>query len=135
MNRLERRALQVVVAVLALVPLSAGLQGVIEGPAATLGDPAAGPRPVDLDSHYRYLSGLLLGLGLLFLSCIPGIERKGTRFRLAAAVVFVGGLGRALSLALHGAPTWPHLVGLGLELAVVPALAVWQARVARSAPS
>ncbi|WP_404325468.1 DUF4345 family protein [Aerophototrophica crusticola] len=43
----------------------------------------------------------------------------------------LGGLGRLLSLLFHGAPTLPHLVGLGLELGVVPLLCLWQGRVAR----
>ncbi len=55
--RREKRALQAIVALLALVPLAAGLSGVISGPAFLH---AMQPWPADLDSHLRYLSGVLL---------------------------------------------------------------------------
>jgi hypothetical protein len=125
-----RRALQAAVAVLSLIPISAGLAGVLMGPAA-FGDPA-GSWAAGLDSHVRFLSGIFLALGLVFLSTVARIERQGPRFRLAAGAVVVGGLARAWSLAVAGVPDWPHLAGLGMELVVVPLLVVWQARVARA---
>lgn len=123
---MERRILQAAVALLALVPVSAGLAGVIRGP-AFLG--AEAPWPADLDSHLRYLSGLLFALGLGWWSCVPSIETKGRRFRLLAAVTVAGGLGRLAALGLAGAPSAGHLAGLGLELVVVPGLVLWQRRV------
>ncbi len=114
-------------AVLAAIPLGVGAAGVATG-TSYLG--AAGPT-IDLDSHFRYLSGIFMALGVVFYSCVPAIERKGARFGLAAALVFAGGLGRLAGLLALGPPTWPHLAGLGLELGAVPALALWQRRVAR----
>lgn len=121
-----KRMLQAVVALLALVPTSTGLAGIVLGPDFLRLDP---PWPADLDSHFRFLSGVFLGVGLGFYSCIPAIERKGPRFRLLAALVFSGGLARLLSLAMAGAPSAGHLIGLGMELAIVPLLVLWQARV------
>jgi hypothetical protein len=91
--------------------------------------------PADLDSHFRYLSGLLLAIGIGFASCIAGIERKTKRFRLLALLVFAGGLGRLISLASAGVPGSGHLFGLAMELGAVPLLVLWQARVASRAPS
>ena len=125
----ERRLLQAAVAVAALVPLTAGTLGMIEGP-AMLRD-LVGAAPVDLDSHFRYLSGLLAGIGVGFVSCIPAIERRGSRFRLLGAIVVFGGLSRLGSLAGAGTPGPGHLFGLGMELAIVPMLMIWQARFAR----
>jgi len=85
------------------------------------------------DAHFRYLSGLLLAVGFGFLSTVPRIERRASRFRLLAAIVVVGGLGRLLSLVLTGAPDAPTLFPLGMELAVTPLLVLWQARVVRVA--
>jgi hypothetical protein len=51
------------------------LFGVLFGPTLT----GEANISVSGDSHYRYLSGLLLGIGLLFWSCIPGIEAKTGR--------------------------------------------------------
>jgi hypothetical protein len=97
-----------------------------------------GPAAVELpgitasqDSHARYLCGLLLGIGLAFWSMVPAIERHGARFRLLAAIVVLGGLGRFASLAVAGEPLAPMLLGgLARELVVTPLLAVWQARLA-----
>ena len=126
----QKRLLQTIVAILCCVPLSAGLAGVLLGPTALGGAILDGP---DLDSHFRYISGVFLGVGLGFVSCIPEIERKGARFRLLTAFVFLGGLARLGSLLIVGPPSWPHLVGLGLELFAVPALAFWQWRLSSAA--
>jgi hypothetical protein len=124
----ERRLLQLVVALACLVPLGIGTLGMIEGPAVLRGVDAA---PPDLDSHFRYLSGLLLGIGLGFASCIPRIERRGRRFRLLAGIVVVGGVGRLLSLPAVGIPGEGHVFGLAMELVAVPLIMLWQARVER----
>lgn len=123
----ERRWLQGAVAIGSLVPLSAGTAGVLMGPLLT-GDSAG----IAGDSHYRYLSGLLLGIGLIFLTTIPGIEDKGRRFRLLTAIVVVGGLGRAVGYAAIGLPDAVMLAALVMELAVTPALCLWQWRIARA---
>lgn len=125
----EKRLLQAAVAVAALVPVSAGLAGVVFGTAMIDLTPVA----VSTDSHFRYLAGLLLAIGLAFWSTVPGIERKTGRFRLLAIIVAIGGCGRAVSLALVGAPSTPMLFALAMELVVTPLLALWQARVARRA--
>lgn len=125
----ERRLLQLVAGAAALVPLSFGAIGVISG-AAWL---AKARVPADLDSHFRYLSGIFLMLGVGFASCIPAIERRGERFRLLGAMVVAGGLARAVSLAMVGPPSTGHLAGLAMELVVVPLLLLWQARVSSRA--
>jgi hypothetical protein len=130
---LERRLLQAAVALGCVVPLAAGAVGVMHGPEMLSG--VGEGSPADLDSHFRYLSGLLLATGLAFASCIPGIERKTGRFRLLAFLVFVGGLGRLHSLISVGLPGTGHVFGLAMELGAVPLLVLWQARVARKAPS
>lgn len=124
----ERRLLQASIAIACLVPLLAGGAGVLTGPSEIRGGAGA---PIDVDSHFRYLSGLLLGIGLAFLSCVPRIETHAARLRLLAAIVVIGGLGRALSLATQGLPGPEHQFALVMELGVVPLVTVWQARVAR----
>lgn len=123
----NRRALQAVVAVLALIPTGIGLAGIVLGPDFLRLNP---PWPADLDSHFRFLSGIFLGVGIIFYSCISAIEAKTGRFRLAAALILCGGLARLWSLAELGAPSAGHLAGLAMELVVVPLLVVWQAHIA-----
>lgn len=122
----ERRLLQIAVALACLVPFSASLAGIVGG-AAWL---ARGPVATDLDSHFRYLSGIFLALGIAFASCIPAIERRTARFRLLGAMVVAGGLARLLSLWAAGAPGTGMRFGLVMELVVVPLLLLWQARLA-----
>ena len=124
----ERFALQATVAVLALVPISAGLMGALLG-VDMLGRGAPAVR--DVASHEHYLSGLLLGIGLAYWATIPRIEAEGARFRMLTAIVFVGGLARLVALSLHGVPSAPMLFGLVMELGVTPALALWRERVER----
>jgi hypothetical protein len=126
---LEKRSLQVAVSVACLVPLGAGGQGMIEGADMMRGiDP---PLPVDLDSHFRYLSGLLFGIGLAFALCVPDIEKKGPLFRILAIIVFIGGLARLLSATQFGLPSGGHRFGLFMELVTVPSLTLWHLRVTR----
>jgi hypothetical protein len=126
----ERRLLQAVVIILALIPVAAGIAGVVGGP-AFLG--VEKPWPVDLDSYFRFLSGVFLALGIAWYSCVPNIERNTARFRLLAALTFAGGLARLSSLLVSGTPSTGHRVGLIIELIVVPLLVLWQARVAAKA--
>ena len=124
----ERRILQSVVGVLAAIPVLAGAEGVISGPEFL---DVSEPWPADLDSHFRFLSGIFLAVGIGWYSCIPAIETHGARFRLLAALTVAGGLARLFSLMLGTIPSGGHLGGLGIELVVVPLLVLWQARIAR----
>lgn len=120
-------ALRVAVALGGVVPVVAGGAGVLAG----LGMLGIEPHAfVTLDSHYRYLSGLLLGIGLAFWSTIPRIELQGGRFRLLTLLIVIGGLGRLYALLTTEVPAPPMLFGLAMELVVTPALCLWQARVA-----
>jgi hypothetical protein len=125
-SQIEKRALQTVVAVAALTPLLIGLTGVISGPDFLK---LSYPWPADLDSHFRFYSGIFVAIGLGWYSCIPGIELKGPRFRMLAALTFAGGLARLFSLITVGLPSMGHRAGLAMELIVVPLLVLWQARI------
>ncbi|MEG3083201.1 DUF4345 domain-containing protein [Sphingomonas sp. PB2P12] len=120
---IEKRLLQAVIAVACLLPLIVGGQGVLHGP-APFGHLAEVPR--DLDSHFRYISGIFFATGSGFLSCIPDIERKGPRFRLLGGLIFVGGVSRGISLMAVGVPSQGHVLGLVMETVVVPLLMLWQ---------
>ena len=124
---MERRALQLVILIAGLVPVGGGGSGVLLGQAAF--GPWAGAGE---DSHIRYLSGLLLAIGLIFWACIPAIERRGEIVRVLTLAVFIGGLARLGGLFAMGDPgrmKW----ALAMELIVTPLICLWQARVARIA--
>lgn len=116
----ERRWLQVTIAVAGLVPVGGGLWGVL-GHMATTGATST--------SNARYLSGLLLAIGLTFWISAPTIERRGTVVRALAAIIFVGGVARLAGAVL--VTGFPPQVALPLvmELGVTPLLALWRERV------
>ena len=118
-----RLIFQFCVALAGLVPVIGGALGVLH--------PIAGANPWAV-SHDRYLSGLLLAIGLAFWTTLPAIETKSGRFRLLTALVAIGGLSRLVG-GLSGDPLSPPVAAaLVMELGVTPLLCLWQARVGRN---
>ena len=122
----ERRLLQIVVAVLCLSPLGFGLLGMVRGSGAFGG--AAG---IGADSHFRYLSGIFFGVGVMAVSCIPAIERRTERFSWVILFVVIGGVARLAGLALVAVPAGTMFYAVFVELVITPLLGLWQRRVAR----
>ena len=122
----ERRLLQLAVAIACLVPLSAGTAGVALGTAAVAGDIGRGH---EIDGHVRYLSGLLLGVGIAFAATIPTIERRSELFAALTSMVVLGGLARLWGLLAFDLQAAPQLFALVMELGVAPLLFAWQKRV------
>ncbi len=116
----ETLLLKIAVSAAAVVPVAAGLAGVIGGALANT---------ASFDSHYRYLSGLLLGLGVAFWSVVPDLGRRSPLLGVLTLIVFTGGVCRLYALAVRGDP---GVMGLALimEMIVTPALFVWHRRVA-----
>ncbi len=125
----NRLMLQIAVAFAGLVPVTAGAAGAFWPEAFFLAH-----QPSAL-THGAYLSGLLLGIGLAFWSLVPTIERQTRGITILTAIVVLGGLARLVLAARLGA--WGPWVTLPLvmELAVTPALCLWQHRAARSSLS
>ena len=126
---MERRALQLSILVAGIVPVFGG------GAGALLGERAFGPYALSgagaaEDSHMRYLSGLLLAIGLAYWACIPTVERRGEIVRLLTAIIVIGGLARLGGVFVAGDPG-PMRWALVMELGVAPLIWLWQARVAR----
>jgi len=119
----ERSLLQLCIIVGGFIPISAGLAGIFLGP-----DVLNAAVSTEFDSHFRYLSGLLFGVGLGFWSTVPHIEARGARFKLLGLIVFVGGCARLISLIAVGRPSAGMLGALTMELVVTPLLCWWQYR-------
>jgi hypothetical protein len=129
-NRTERRALQIVVAIACLSPLGFGLLGMIHG-----GGAFGGIASIDADSHFRYLSGLFFGIGVMAISCVPRIERHRERFGWVVLFVVIGGLARLYGFASHGVPEGSHFYAVFMELVVTPLLGLWQRRLSTQSQS
>ena len=121
---MDRRLLQIAVAVAGLVPVAAGALGALRPELLIAG-------PAHALTHGAYLSGLLMGLGLAFWSLIPTIERQGHVFGLLTGLVALGGLARVFTAARLGAWSLSVELPLIMELGVTPALWLWQRRIAQ----
>jgi hypothetical protein len=125
---MSRRALQIVTGVLAVIPMltgAIGMFGLSDPLYAGLALPAA---PL-LDGNLRFLAGVWLGLGLAMVWLIPRIERETALFRAIWGAIFIGGLGRLLSMLLVATPPAPFIGFTLLELMGAPIFILWQSRV------
>lgn len=127
----ERRLFHIAVFLAAFVPISAGAAGIWD-PQLVGGHQLL---TANFDSHFRYMSGLLLGLGIAFLWTAWKIETRSAQFQLLGWIVIAGGLGRLFGMASLGLPEMAHRLALGMELGVVPLLMVWLSRIMRRSSS
>lgn len=119
----EKQLFQYVVGIAACVPVAGGLYGILAGTDAD----------IDLDSHYRYMSGILLAIGLAYWSCIPRIEDMAARIRLLTVLVVAGGIGRLYGVIDEGAPSIPMRLALSMELVVTPLICLWHIHIKKAA--
>jgi uncharacterized protein YjeT (DUF2065 family) len=129
---MSRRLLQIMTGLLALVPILTGIitmLGVRDPLYASTDIPEL---PV-LDGNLRFFGGLWLGLGLALLWLVPRIERETALFRAIWGAIFLGGIGRALSILLIDLPPMAFVGFTILELVGAPLFIYWQSRVAAAA--
>ncbi|MCH2547163.1 MAG: DUF4345 domain-containing protein [Alphaproteobacteria bacterium] len=122
----QRRLLQICISLASLVPLSAGLAGMVVG-SNLLGEITS----ISLDSHFRYLSGLLFTLGLGFITAVPRIESHTSRIRILTLLVVVGGIARLVAALAIGMPSTAMTAAIAMELIITPALCLWQSHIAK----
>jgi Domain of unknown function (DUF4345) len=118
-----RRALQIVLGVLSLVPLTVALQGIVMGADRILPTEVV---TAQFDSHYRYLSGVYLAVSFTIWWAIPTIERRGAMVRIVCLGIVAGGIGRLLSIVQVGEPDRLAIGFTVFELLGVPLIAGWQ---------
>lgn len=78
-----------------------------------------------LNSQIRFLACVWLGFGMFLIFCLRDIERNFAVLRFALAILFLGGIGRLISLLQFGFPSTS--VGIGfivfaliVEIIVIP---------------
>ncbi len=128
---MNKRSLQITSGLLGIVPVTTGLvqlMGVHDPLYASLHLPP----DATLDSNMRFLAGVWLGLGLANLWLLPRIERETVLFRALWLMIFLGGIGRLLSMAGQGLPPLPFVGFTALEVLGAPLFVLWQNRVARA---
>src|SRR5258706_13461849 len=125
---MERKLLQIAVAIAGLAGISLGLAGMLFG--TMYADLSSGGI---LGSYIRFLKGVLLAIGLIYLSCVSQIERRGDLIAVGTFILVFGTLSRLLSVIVNGVPTVGVLGNLIAGLIFVPLLWLWQRHVARVA--
>ena len=127
---MNKRGLQIATALLGVIPVLTGIIGMFG-----LSDPiyasANIPANAVLDSNLRFFGGVWLGLGLALFWLIPSIDRQTVLFRVLWGMIFVGGIGRLLSMLFLGWPPPPFIGFTALEIIGAPFFIWWQARLAR----
>lgn len=124
-NTNQRLLLQIVIGIIALVPIFVGLNGIFRGPDMLV---KAYNYPIQVDSHFRYLSGLPVAMGVLLLRSLPTIDRDGNDLRRVSLLIFIGGLGRLWGLISVGLETGA-VVATFVELFILPFVCLWQNQV------
>jgi Domain of unknown function (DUF4345) len=125
-----KRGLQIVTALLCVIPMGTGLISMM-GVADPLYAGLAIPKSPLLDSNMRFFGGVWLALGLGLAWTIPSIDTRTAVFRVIWFAVFVGGIGRLLSMFISGTPPVPFVVFTALEIIGAPLFVLWQRSVAR----
>ena len=130
-SRRSKRGLQIVIGLLGIIPVATGLLGLLG-----VQDPvyvAAGvPRIVLLDTNLRFYSGVWLGLGLALYWLIPAIETQTVLFRVLWAMIFLGGIGRLLSMTMLAWPPAPFVAFTAFEIVGAPLFILWQSRLSKT---
>ena len=116
-----RRGLQIILAVLSLIPLVFAIMGVWGGAQlANEGQVVA----AGLDNQFRYLSAYYLSLFFLIWWILQDLENRGAVLRILVLAIFLGGLARVYSYLTIGSPPIRAISGMILELGS-PLLIVW----------
>ena len=124
-----KRGLQIVLAILSLIPLAFAFMGITGG-----AEMANGGNPVTagLDNQFRYLSAYYLSLFFLIWWVLQDLENRGTVLRLIVLAIFLGGLARLYCYISVGPPPRQAIIGMFLELGA-PVLVFWHAMVVKKA--
>src|SRR5690242_12670095 len=102
-----------------------GIYHVVLGIGSVPGEGAADTvAGVTVDSRERFYNAIFFGYGVAWLWAAGQSPIPVTIVRWLAAFMFLGGIGRLISLAVYGAPHWFQIPLTVIEL-VVPPLLGW----------
>jgi hypothetical protein len=113
-----------------IIPVATGLLALM-GVSGSVYVALGVPRIVLLDSNLRFFAGVWLALGLALCWLIPTIERQTVLFRVLWGMIFIGGIGRVLSMMLLGWPPVIFVVFTAIEIVGAPLCIWWQGRVSK----
>lgn len=127
---MSQRILQIATLLIGGLTVALAAMSLLMGGKSPVYGSASIPQIPTLDSNLRFFGGIGLGLGLILLYTVPGIEEKSTLFRAAWLCAFLGGLGRLISIPIVGAPATPIVAFAVIEVLGAPVFVTWQKRLA-----
>lgn len=115
-----KRILRVIIAIVGIILVISGLLGIIppgiSGKFYSINISNSIPGNIILDSNYRFYAGLSIGLGLVLFWIIPSVEKQKVILRLITFIIFMGGLGRVISMITFGIPPTLFIIFTIFEL-------------------
>ncbi|MFF7130572.1 DUF4345 family protein [Streptomyces sp. NPDC008240] len=111
------RVLRILTQLMGWSCVAIGLFHVVLGNAAI---PGAGSAGTTVDSWGRFMGASFVGYGLAWLWAARQRPIPARAVRWLAGVFLLGGVGRLLSLAVHGWPQWFQIVLAVIELGLPP---------------
>jgi hypothetical protein len=88
--------------------------------------PGEGGAGATVDNRERYYGAIFLGYGLAWFWVARRAPIPASAVRWLAGIFLLGGVGRALSVVVHGWPQWFQTVLMAVEL-LLPAVYFWLA--------
>ncbi len=129
---MSKRMLQIILVLLGLTAIVTGTLDLIPSEMSDLNLlTIKNDEGIILDSNVRYYCGVWLGLGIVLLLITPSIEKHKTVFRSICLMIFIGAIGRTISMFAVGIPIVPFVIITVIEY-LCPLLILWQNAIAKS---
>jgi Domain of unknown function (DUF4345) len=123
---MKKLLFKIVAGILACIPIVTGFIGTFfKDPFFPISIVLPEPVLSNLDNEWRFMSAIWLSIGVCFLWMLPQIEKYAQSFQMLLALIAIGGIGRAISWALHGTPSTDLIIFTSIELIVCPLLIIW----------
>lgn len=94
--------------------------GVLHFSLGTASVPGEGTAGATVDSRERFYGAIFIGYGLAWIWASRQSPMPATVIRWLAAIFFLGGIGRLVSMAVDGQPNWFQTVLTVVEIALPP---------------
>ncbi len=130
---MSRKTLRIFLIILGLVPTITGaltMMGIHDPLFADLNL----PHSALLDSDLRFLGGIWLGLGITVLATVRELEKHFPLYRILWGMIFLGGVGRLISMFVIGLPPAPFIGFTVLEIVGAPIFLYWHYQLAKNRP-
>lgn len=128
---MNKRILQIITSIFGVVSIMIGLVGY-----TGLKDPIYGDiskvNNILLDSNLRFFNGIWIGIGVALLSTVKHIDTETKLYRVIWLCIFLGGIGRLLSIIFGGAPPAAFIGFTIFGIAGAPLFIYWQSTIGKA---